>query len=362
MSEGRATAIPPLSSDEEDRMADDPVPDRQEDKSQEEEAGAAAQAGGGAEGEDAGTAPGAGEPPRRTNLGRGLAALFGDDEDDDEVDLEKIRAAKPVPIEHLHPNAAQPRSHFEEESLAALAESIAANGILQPILVRRHPERGGEYEIVAGERRWRAAQRAKLHEVPILVRELSDGQALEVALVENVQRQDLTPTEEADGYRRLMDEFGHTQEKLAKIVGKSRSHIANTLRLLNLPDAVRSMLDRRELTAGHARALLNAADPLGLAQRIARDGLTVRQAERLAQGGDEKAAQGGAKASGAAAPRPAPEKDADTLALENDLTALLGLKVSIDFRGQGGSLTIHYQTLEQLDDVLHRLNQVPEPA
>lgn len=302
----------------------------------------------------------AGDPPRRTNLGRGLAALFGDEEED-EAPPDKARTALSAPVEHLHPNATQPRRHFDADSLAALAESIVANGILQPILVRPHTQRSGEYEIVAGERRWRAAQRAKLHEVPILLRDLDDTQALEVALVENVQRQDLTPTEEAEGYRRLMDEFNHTQDKLATVVGKSRSHIANTLRLLNLPDAVREMLDRRELTAGHARALLGAEDPLALAQRIARDGLTVRQTEKLTQRRAGTEATGGAAKASVETPR-AREKDPDTLALEQDLTALLGLKVSIDFRGQGGSLTIHYQTLEQLDDVLHRLNQVPEPA
>lgn len=344
-------------------MADEPTADRKDPSPADRDADAAGQQEGPAQTGPAQTATAAttaGEAPKRTNLGRGLAALFGDDEEDDAAPADQGRPTSAVPIERLHPNPAQPRSHFDDEQLAALAESIAANGILQPILVRHHPERANEYEIMAGERRWRAAQRAKLHEVPILIRDLSDGQALEVALVENVQRQDLTATEEADGYRRLMDEFGHTQEKLAKIVGKSRSHIANTLRLLNLPEPVRDMLDRRDLTAGHARTLLGSEDPLALAKRILRDGLTVRQAEKLAQRSADGTAADAAK--GAAPARPPREKDPDTLALEHDLTALLGLKVAIDFKGQGGSLTIHYQTLEQLDDVLHRLNQVPEVA
>jgi len=299
------------------------------------------------------------EQGKRTNLGRGLAALFGE-ENEDYASLDKVRSTKSVPIEHLRPGRFQPRHHFDEGAVAALAESIKAQGILQPILVRRHPERANEFEIVAGERRWRAAQIAKLHEVPVVIRDLTDAQSLELAIVENVQRQDLTPLEEAEGYRKLIDEFQHTQDDLARTLGKSRSHIANTLRLLSLPQGVKLLLDEGKLTAGHARTLIGCDNAEGLASQMISRGLNVRQAEKLVQN---------AKAAGAAAPRktaaPADDdhpKDTDTLALERDLTALLGLKVSIKFQGTGGSLTIHYRTLEQLDDVLHRLNQMPPPG
>jgi ParB family transcriptional regulator, chromosome partitioning protein len=300
------------------------------------------------------------EQGKRTNLGRGLAALFGE-ENEDYASLDKVRSAKSVPVEQLRPGRFQPRHRFDEAAVAALAESIKAQGILQPILVRRLADRPNEYEIVAGERRWRAAQIARLHEVPVVIRDLTDAQSLELAIVENVQRQDLTPLEEAEGYRRLIDEFQHTQEDLARTLGKSRSHVANTLRLLTLSPAVKELLDEGKLTAGHARALIGCDDAEGLAAQMIRRGLNVRQAERLVQhakaatstrkpgrsGADDKGDQG---------------KDSDTLALERDLTALLGLKVSIKFQGSGGSLTIHYKTLEQLDDVLHRLNQMPPPV
>ncbi|HSR73070.1 MAG TPA: ParB/RepB/Spo0J family partition protein [Kiloniellales bacterium] len=293
---------------------------------------------------------------KRTNLGRGLAALFGEDSED-YAELDRVRAAKSVPIEQLHPNPRQPRQSFQTEGLEALAESVGANGILQPILVRRHPTLPSEFEIVAGERRWRAAQLAKLHEVPVVIREFGDRQALEVALVENVQRQDLSPIEEAEGYLCLLEEFGHRQEDLARVVGKSRSHIANTLRLLGLPEPVKAMLGDGRLTAGHARALIGTADPEALAKKIVARGLNVRQTERLVQ--QERAPK--PRATKPAGPAPQ-AKDADTLGLERDLTELLGLKVSIDFDGTGGSVTIHYQTLEQLDDLLRRLNQTPPPA
>ncbi|MEO3427855.1 ParB/RepB/Spo0J family partition protein [Pelagibius sp. CAU 1746] len=291
---------------------------------------------------------------KRTNLGRGLAALFGE-ENEDYASLDKVRSTKTVPIEHLRPGRFQPRHHFDEAAVNALAESIKAQGILQPILVRRLADRPNEFEIVAGERRWRAAQIAKLHEVPVLIRDLTDAESLELAIVENIQRQDLTPLEEAEGYKRLIDEFQHTQEDLARTLGKSRSHIANTLRLLGLPEGVKLLLDEGKLTAGHARTLIGCDDAEELAQKIISRGLNVRQAEKLVQ--SAKAAPSGPKA---AKPADADKgKDTDTLALERDLTALLGLKVSINFQGNGGSLTIHYRTLEQLDDVLHRLNQMP---
>jgi ParB family chromosome partitioning protein len=296
------------------------------------------------------------EQGKRTNLGRGLAALFGE-ENEDYASLDKVRSTKSVPIEHLRPGRFQPRRHFDEGAVAALAESITAQGILQPILVRRHPERANDFEIVAGERRWRAAQIAKLHEVPVIIRDLTDAESLELAIVENVQRQDLTPLEEAEGYRKLIDEFQHTQDDLARTLGKSRSHIANTLRLLSLPQGVKLLLDEGKLTAGHARTLIGCDNAEGLATQMISRGLNVRQAERLVQ----NAKSGGARKSAKLAEADAP-KDSDTLALERDLTALLGLKVSIKFQGTGGSLTIHYKTLEQLDDVLHRLNQMPPSA
>jgi ParB family chromosome partitioning protein len=228
----------------------------------------------------------------------------------------------------------------------ALADSIRTNGILQPILVRRHPQTPNSFEIVAGERRWRAAQIARLHEVPVIIREIADGEALELALVENVQRQDLSPLEEAEGYRRLIEEFKNTQEDLARRVGKSRSHVANTLRLLGLPEPVKALLEQGRLTAGHARALLSGADPAALAEQVVARGLNVRQTERLVQ---QRQSDPSAKTTR--------EKDADTVALERDLSALLGLRVTISIQGRGGALTIHYRTLEQLDDVLKRLTQ-----
>ena len=282
--------------------------------------------------------------PRSQKLGRGLSVLLGGAVDTD-TGTEAGRAPRELPVEFLRPSRFQPRRIFAEEEIDGLAESVKAIGILQPLIVRRDPDKPDRYEIVAGERRWRAAQKAHLHEVPVIVRELSDDGMLEVALVENVQRRDLGPLEEAGGYRRLIDEFSHTQDALARIVGKSRSHIANTLRLLNLPDKVRQLVDGGQLTAGHGRALLNAADPESLAQDVVRRGLNVRQVERLVR--REKSA--------ATRVRRPPAKDADTAALERGLSNLLGLKVTIAFDGEGGTLVIHYTKLEQLDDVIQRL-------
>ena len=313
-----------------------------------------------------------GEKEKRSNLGRGLAALFGEtSEATTEGELQRV--PKTLPLEHLHPNRYQPRRHFDATTIAQLADSIRENGILQPILVRPHQEKTGEYEIVAGERRWRAAQKARVHDVPVVIRDLSDAKALEIAVLENIQRQDLLPLEEAEGYRRLMVEFAYTQDKLAQTLGKSRSYIANSLRLLSLPDAVKKLLDGGDLTAGHARALVTADDAESLAKKIVSEGLSVRQTEQLVH--QLKPASSGGKtakrpkgSSGGATERKAPVaslvKDADTLALERDVSALLGLQVTIAFRGTNedecGSLTIHYDTLEQLDDVLRRLNQAPE--
>ncbi|MGE5503626.1 MAG: ParB/RepB/Spo0J family partition protein [Actinomycetota bacterium] len=298
---------------------------------------------------------------KRRNLGRGLSALLGDSAasaiaavssatagaDGTRPDS-KAKGLRTLPVEQLKPGRYQPRRAFDEERIADLVASVRDKGILQPLLVRPLPDHVGMFEIVAGERRWRAAQRAQLHEVPVIVRELSDKEALEIALVENLQRQDLSPLEEADGYRRLLDDFHHTQEELARAVGKSRSHVANMLRLLALPEPVKAMLENGELSAGHARALLTAADPVGLARQVLARNLNVRQTEKLAAEG--------AKAKGAGAGgRPAGAKDADTAALERDLTSQLGVKVTIRPMGKGGELVIHYGSLEQLDDVLSRL-------
>ncbi len=281
---------------------------------------------------------------KRQSLGRGLDALLGE-ASRATVGEQGLKGSRLVPVERLHPGRYQPRHSMDEEKIEELAQSVRENGILQPLLVRRHPDENDAYEIIAGERRWRAAQMAKVHEVPVVVRELNDQQALEIGLVENLQRQDLTPLEEADGYQRLVDEFSHTQEILSKTVGKSRSHVANMMRLLGLPEAVKQMLDKNELTAGHARALLNAPDPLGSARQVLKQGLNVRQTERLVK---KKQRQ-------IDAPPRAPRKDVDTLALERDLANLLGLKVAIKFKGTGGSMTIKYDSLEQLDDILRRL-------
>jgi ParB family chromosome partitioning protein len=289
------------------------------------------------------------EDGRRRSLGRGLSALFGE-ESEDYAALDRLRQAKTVPIDFVRPGRFQPRRRFDDEALHALAASIREKGVLQPLLVRRHPDAANAYEIIAGERRWRAAQIAQLHELPVVIREFADDEALEIALVENIQRQDLTPLEEAEGYRRLMEEFSHTQEDLSKAVGKSRSHVANMLRLLGLPEAVKQHVEAGRLSAGHARALLNAGDPVGLAEQVIKRGLNVRATEKLAQ--SVKPTPG--KTSGKAQ-----TKDADTAALERDLENMLGLKVTVSFAGRGGSLTIHYRTLEQLDDVLRRLNQMP---
>ena len=314
-------------------------------------------------------APGkAAEKPSKSNLGRGLAALFGDSgpiAPDPAGEAESRRQPRAVPLEHLHPNPNQPRRRFEEETLEQLTRSIRENGLLQPILVRPHPKHAGEFEIVAGERRWRAAQRAQLHEAPVTIRDLSDVKSLEIALLENIQREDLNPVEEAEGFHRLMEEFDYTQENLAQALGKSRSHIANTLRLLNLKGVARELLIEGKLTAGHARALLVAEDPSALARKVVKDGLSVRQTEDLAQG--QKSAdsgKGGRKKSkkSDAFDSSLLGKDADTLALERDLAEVLGLKVSIDFQrddSETGSITVHYENLEQLDDLVRRLNQTP---
>jgi ParB family chromosome partitioning protein len=280
-----------------------------------------------------------GERNRRRPLGRGLAALFGEAEPGAAADGEMPRR---VPIAAIRPGTFQPRRNFAEDELDMLARSIRDQGLLQPLLVR--PLSAGEagFELVAGERRWRAAQRIGLHEVPVVVRVLGDAEAIELALVENLQREDLSALEEAAAYRRLIDAFGRTQAELAEAVGKSRSHVANTLRLLSLPPEVRRRLDDGSLSAGHGRALLGAADPGLLAAEVVRRGLNVRATERLVQR--------------SAVPRRRPQRrDPDTAAVERELGARLGLRVHLDQRQRGGALTLHYRSLDQLDRVLQLL-------
>lgn len=286
------------------------------------------------------------QKPGARQLGRGLSALLGDSAPET-VDRDGAGGITALPIGLLSPGPFQPRRIFAEDDIASLAESIRARGILQPILVREAPDQPGQYQIIAGERRWRAAQRARLHDVPVLVRDLGDEEALEVALVENIQRTDLNTLEEAEGYRRLMDEFSHTQESLSRVIGKSRAHIANTLRLLTLPDAVKKLLEGGDLSAGHARTLVGLENAVALAEQIVKRGLNVRQTEKLVR-------RKGPGRSAVKSDRPA--KDADTLALERTLTDLLGLRVSVDFDGEGGKVTFEYRTLDQLDDIIRRLS------
>lgn len=277
---------------------------------------------------------------RARGLGRGLSSLIGSAP---ALDARTAKTQRTVPVAFLRANRFQPRKTFADEDLADLANSIREKGVLLPILVRPIAGEAGQFEIVAGERRWRAAQLAKLHEVPVVVRELSDAESLELAIIENVQRADLNAIEEAAAYQELIERFDYTQEKLATEVGKSRSHIANILRLLKLPDSVKTLVRDGKLSAGHARTLVGRADAEALAHQILEAGLNVRQAERRS-------------------PRRkghrAPEKDPDTKALEHSLGNVLGLKVDIADRGDaGGHLTISYKTLEQLDDLIRRLSR-----
>jgi ParB family chromosome partitioning protein len=280
----------------------------------------------------------------RRRLGRGLATLIGDVETLPQAD--RTRAPRRLSIASLRPNPRNPRKSYDAADLEELVQSVREKGVVQPILVR---PLGSDFEIIAGERRWRAAQKAGLHEVPVVVHEVSDKEALELAIIENVQRTDLNPLEEAAGYQALADEFGHGQDDIARIVGKSRSHVANTLRLLKLPDEVKAYLDDGSLTAGHARALLGLADPLAMARAIVAQGLNVRQVEAIAQ---ERAEQAGKVAKSRRR-----IKDADTLTLEKRLSDALGLAVAIHHRGQGGELRIRYKNLEQLDEVIRRLER-----
>lgn len=288
--------------------------------------------------------------PERRGLGRGLSALMADVHLDEPAEREADRPRRAdtrLPVEMLEPNPDQPRRDFSVEALEELAASIRAKGVIQPLIVRNSPRKSNSYEIVAGERRWRAAQMAQLHDVPVLIRDFTDTEVLEVAIIENIQRADLNAVEEALAYRQLMDRFGHTQEKLAEGLSKSRSHIANLLRLLSLPDEVQTWLREAKLTAGHARALITTDDPVALARQVIAKGLSVRETERLARAPAKKTARRGAR----------PEKDADTRVLEQDLSAHLGMKVVIDHKGHdGGHLVITYRSLDQLDELCQVLS------
>ncbi len=289
----------------------------------------------------------AAETKKRKNLGRGLSALLGERAPETESPTES-GGVWTLPVGDLRPCPFQPRRRFADEQLKELAQSLREKGIVQPLVVRPDATRANAYEIICGERRWRAAQLAQLHEVPVVVRDFTDAEALEIALVENLQREDLTPLEEADAYQRLKDEFGHTQEALADGIGKSRSYVANMLRLLGLPGAVKAMLGDGRLSAGHARALLGASDPTALAELVIAKGLNVRETEALAQR---------EKTSPKAKSKSLREKDADTLAVERDLTRDLGLKVEIDYKARGGVLNVHFSTMDQLDILIRMLSR-----
>lgn len=289
---------------------------------------------------------------RKRGLGRGLSALMADVNENEAIAAQGPGTAeRMIPIERISPNPEQPRKRFAQDDLDDLAASIKEKGVIQPLIVRARAD--GTFEIVAGERRWRASQIAKLHQLPVIVREFTDVEVLEVAIIENIQRADLNAVEEAVGYRQLMDRFGHTQEKMAEALGKSRSHIANLLRLLNLPDTVLEMLRSGDLSAGHARALVPSKDPVALAKQIVKGGLSVRATEALVKREDQPATTGGTK------PKASNEKDADTKALEGDLSAALGMKVLLDHREghESGKLTVEYTSLDQLDEICRLLSQ-----
>jgi ParB family transcriptional regulator, chromosome partitioning protein len=292
------------------------------------------------------------EDSTRSRLGRGLASLIGDmgaeaNAAANATASERVRSQRRVPIEFLRPNPRNPRRDFPAAQLDELASSIKERGMIQPIAVR--PVRGvsDAYEIIAGERRWQAAQRAGLHDVPVVVLDVSDAEALELAIVENVQREDLNPLEEAAGYQSLIDEFKYHQDEIAKVVGKSRSHVANTLRLLKLPQFVKSAIRSGQVSAGHARALIGHPEPERVARQIIERGLNVRQVEALARG------------QGKSQPRQPSRKAADTIAMEKQVSDALGLAVTVDHRGNGGAVHIKYRNLDQLRDIMRRLERAP---
>tara|TARA_R110002095_G_scaffold70553_5_gene60140 strand:- start:4983 stop:5972 length:990 start_codon:yes stop_codon:yes gene_type:complete len=298
-------------------------------------------------------------------LGRGLNALFDDEETSAVIEEIEQRIqnepsdARPrytVGVEQLYPSPFQPRRIFSDDSINELASSIAQYGVLQPLLVREDPENADHYEIIAGERRWRAAQRAQLHDLPVIILDISELDAFKIALIENLQREDLDPIDEAMGYQKLLEDYNQTQEELAKAVGKSRPHITNMVRLLNLPSTVQAHLSAGDLTMGHARALITAHDPEALAKQVIAKGLSVRQTEKFAA--DKKGVEQKSR------PRPLTQpkatKDADTIALENDISNALGMQVSIDSAdGKSGKLSVEFKSLDQLDEVLHRLAHFP---
>ena len=302
--------------------------------------------------------------PKQRGLGRGLDALFEDEEatfavKEDVPLLNPQGPRRTLGIGQLTPNPDQPRTHFDPKAINELADSIKKHGLIQPILVRPVQGDNTMYEIVAGERRWRASQKAQLHEVPVIIRELDDSQVMQIAMVENLQRLDLNPMEEAKGFQKLIDDFGFTAEDVGEAVGKSRSHVSNLTRLLGLPQSVQMFVVKGELSAGHARALINAKNPALLAQEVVQKGLSVRQTEKLAADNAGEAFHGrGGKASAKDGPT---FKDANILALEKDLSGILGLRVTVTEKGeQRGTLSIEYKNLDQLDDVVLRLSKIPK--
>lgn len=291
---------------------------------------------------------------RQRGLGRGLSALMADVSDHTESSEIKSRQHDMmVPIEQVVANPDQPRRHFDAALLDDLAASIKEKGIIQPLIVRR---KGAGYEIVAGERRWRAAQKANLHQIPVVVRDFDDTEVLEIAIIENIQRADLNPVEEAAGYVQLMNKFGHTQEKLAEALGKSRSHIANTMRLMQLPEIVQGYVTEGKLSAGHARTLITASDPVALAKKVISGDLSVRATEQLVRKAADAGSSGGVTSGRSR--RSGTEKSADTRALEDDLSANLGMKVSVDHKdgAEGGSITVTYNSLDDLDELCRLLS------
>ena len=278
----------------------------------------------------------------KKGLGRGLSSLMGDTETTQTKNINIGQETK-IPIANLKPSPSQPRRLFNKNSINELADSIKAKGLVQPLVVRPSPSDANGYEIIAGERRWRAAQMAQLHEVPVVIRNFNDTEALEVAIIENVQRSDLSPIEEAAGYKRLIENHGHTQEDLSGIVGKSRSHIANIIRLLSLPQSIQDMITEGKISSGHARAIMNSAFPEQLAEKIINENLSVRDAENLAK--DKKGIIKKLKL-----------KDPDTIDLENKISEKLGLTININHKGKkGGSIKIDYKTLDQLEMITQKL-------
>ncbi len=302
--------------------------------------------------------------PKSRGLGRGLSALFEDDEGVyPQADLDGHtpgRVRQVLGLDQLMPFRGQPRRTFHETGLLELADSLQRHGVLQPLIVRENPDQPGRYEIIAGERRWRAAQRAQLHEVPVIILTITDSQAFEIALVENLQREDLDPMEEAAGFQKLLHEYEYTQEQLADSLGKSRSYIANMIRLINLPLMVQSYLSEGRISIGHARALIPSPHAEALAKEIMAKGLSVRQTEALvaeSQGRLPKA-RGVGSAEGRSSAQKV--KDVNTLALEEEVSSTLGMKVSIDSAdGKAGTLQISFTSLDQLDELLHRLSHFP---